>query len=121
MTKALLYIPLLVGLLLAPALSWADFQAGREAYLGGDYETALKEWRPLAEQGDASAQYYLSVMYEAGLGVPEDLVLSHMWMNLAAAQALKEAIAARKVLGDMINRHIEESQRLAREWKPKQN
>ncbi len=39
----------------APVLA-ADFQAGWEAYKHGDYKTALKEWRLLAEQGDAAAR-----------------------------------------------------------------
>ncbi|MEE8265816.1 MAG: hypothetical protein V3R62_05670 [Acidiferrobacterales bacterium] len=35
--------------LAAPA--WAGFDEGLEAYERLDYETALREWRPLAEQG----------------------------------------------------------------------
>ncbi len=38
--------------LTAPA--WAGFDEGWAAYNRGDYATALREWRPLAEQGDAS-------------------------------------------------------------------
>ena len=38
----------------APVLA-ADYQAGLDAYDRGDYATALKEWRPLAEQGDVAA------------------------------------------------------------------
>ena len=34
----------------------ADGQAGGYAYERRDYDTALKEWRPLAEQGDAGAR-----------------------------------------------------------------
>ena len=34
----------------------ADFQKGVAAYQSGDYTTALREWKPLAEQGLASAQ-----------------------------------------------------------------
>jgi len=30
----------------------SSYQAGLDAYERGDYETALKEFRPLAEQGD---------------------------------------------------------------------
>ncbi len=29
--------------------------------------TALREWRPLAEQGNANAQFFLGVMYDKGL------------------------------------------------------
>ena len=36
-----------------------DFDRGLAAAQSGDFATALKEWRPLAEQGDALAQYNL--------------------------------------------------------------
>ena len=46
-----LYIVVGLGLMLAfPA--WADFEVGVDAYDRGDYDAALKEFRPLAEQGD---------------------------------------------------------------------
>ena len=48
----------------------ADFQKGLTAYRSGDFATALREWKPLAEQGHARAQFYLGVMYEKGRGVP---------------------------------------------------
>jgi TolA-binding protein len=40
-------------------LAAQDYDNGVEAYNAGDYQTALQEWRPLAEQGDASAQFVL--------------------------------------------------------------
>ncbi len=44
--------------------SWgADFDKGVDAYKSGDFATALREWRPLAEQGHADAQYSLGLMY----------------------------------------------------------
>jgi hypothetical protein len=52
--------------------SWADGQAGVDAYKRGDYATALRDWRPLAEQGDAGAQFYLGTLYAFGQGVPQD-------------------------------------------------
>jgi TPR repeat protein len=59
-------------LLLFSTTCWsADFQKGRDAYKRGDYATALKEWTPLAEQGDAEAQFNLGSMYEKGRGVPQ--------------------------------------------------
>ena len=45
-----------------------DLQTGLEAVEGGDYAAALKEWRPLANQGDIKAQHNLDFMYEKGLG-----------------------------------------------------
>ena len=62
-----LFLTLLVG---NPAS--ADFQKGFDAYERGDYATALREFRPLAEQGNAGAQNNLGVMYEKGQGVSQD-------------------------------------------------
>jgi len=38
----------------------ADFQKGYAAHESGDFATALREWKPLAKQGDSSAQYILN-------------------------------------------------------------
>ena len=56
--------------LAAPAA--ADYEAGVTAYRQGDYALALREWRPLAEAGEAGAQAGLANMYRAGLGVAQD-------------------------------------------------
>jgi hypothetical protein len=39
------------------------------AFARGDYTTALRLLRPLADQGDAQAQYNLGVLYDNGQGV----------------------------------------------------
>ena len=49
--------PLTFALALAATPALADFDAGLEAYQQGDFATALKEWRPLAEAGEAKAQF----------------------------------------------------------------
>ena len=64
----------------------ADFQNGVAAYDSGDYATALREWTPLAEQGDADAQYNLGLMYANGEGVPQDYSTAVKWWSLAAEQ-----------------------------------
>ena len=61
----------------------ADFEAGLGAYNRGDYERALREFRPLAEQGVAPAQTNLGVMYYFGLGVPEDYTKAIWWYRKA--------------------------------------
>ena len=71
--------------------AWADFQAGMDANIRGDYTTALREWRPLAEQGDALAQYNLGVLYRKGRGVPQDDVQARQWYAKAAAQGQAKA------------------------------
>jgi uncharacterized protein len=57
----------------------ADFQEGMNAYKRDDYATALREWRPLAEQGDADAQFALGQLYANGQGVPQDYVQARQW------------------------------------------
>ncbi len=63
-----------------------DFNAGVAAYKRGDYATALRELRPLAEQGNANAQYNLGFMYINGLGVPLDYAEAAKWFRKAAEQ-----------------------------------
>jgi TPR repeat protein len=52
----------------------------------GDYATAYRLWRPLAEQGDAEAQYKLGTMYDIGQGVPLDNAKAVRWFRKAAEQ-----------------------------------
>ena len=59
-------------IMLAGKISAQDFRKGLAEYESGDYTAALKEWKPLAEGGDMKAQYNIGVMYENGLGVPQD-------------------------------------------------
>ena len=81
-------ICLTIAVLLGSAgVSWsADFQKGVTAYESGDYATVLREWTPLAEQGNAVAQYNLGVMYENGRGVPQDDKTAVKWYRLSAEQ-----------------------------------
>lgn len=82
----------LLALLLVPSLGSAqDFDAGSAAAQTGDFATALREWQPLADQGDSEAQYNLGVMYNNGQGVPQDYAEAVKWYRLAAEQGLKEA------------------------------
>jgi uncharacterized protein len=72
-----------------PAL--ADFQAGMDAYQKGDYVAAAKEWRPLAEQGDAVAQFNLGLLYLDGHGVPQSSEEASNWFRRAAEQDYVQA------------------------------
>ena len=63
-----------------------DFDKGRAAYEAGDYTTALKEWRPLAEQGNAKAQLGLGRIYKKGEGGTYDHLEAFNWFRKAAEQ-----------------------------------
>ena len=85
-TRNLVSIFLLLLLTLHSVLA-ADFKKGLDAAKKGNFETALKEWRPLAEQGDSYAQYNLGLMYDYGEGVIEDYTLAVYWYRQAAEQS----------------------------------
>ena len=86
MNRLLLLPVLLLTLLVGnPAVS-ADFQKGVDAYDRRDYATALREWKPLAEQGNADAQFNLGLMYRKGEGVLQDYKTAVKWYKLAAEQ-----------------------------------
>ena len=63
-----------------------EIDKGYESYNDGDYATALNEWKPIAEQGYAFAQYNLGILYEYGNGVPKDYVEAVKWYRLSAEQ-----------------------------------
>jgi TPR repeat protein len=69
----------------APVMA-QDFNKGLAAAQAGDYETALQEWRPLAEQGDAPTQFNIALMYGTGTGVLQDYAEAVIWFRLAAEQ-----------------------------------
>ncbi len=69
----------------------ADFQTAGDAYKRGDYETAAKEFLPLAENGDHRAMYALGSMYAAGHGVPRDLKEALKWFRKAASHGRPDA------------------------------
>ncbi|MFO1386316.1 MAG: hypothetical protein U1F55_09045 [Chitinivorax sp.] len=50
-------------LLIMAAPSLAGYEEGLASAKAGNFAHALKEWKPLAEQGNAAAQYNLAIMY----------------------------------------------------------
>ncbi len=75
MTRLFILPVLLLTLLLGTPAVAADHSKGLDAYKRGDFATALREWRPLAEQGYADAQFNLGLMYEKGKSVTQDYTL----------------------------------------------
>ena len=68
-----------------PAVA-GPLEDGSAAYVKGDYVTANRLLRPIAEQGVALAQLILGVMYADGLGVPQDYAAAAAWYRKAADQ-----------------------------------
>ena len=88
----LIFVLTMTVLLGSSGVCWsADLQKGLDAYKRGDYAIALKELMPLAEQGDAYAQFTLGYMYAEGQGVPQDDQTALKWYTLAAEQGYAPA------------------------------
>ena len=82
---------LAVALLFSAGSAWADFADGMAAYNRGDYATAFQEWLPLAEQGDAEAQYKFGTLYHNGYGVSKNNIEAIKWYRKAAEQGHEQA------------------------------
>ena len=97
LTKTLLTSALLATSIFSfQSTAWADtpeqqFQQGLESVNKGDYQTAIKLWKPLAEQGSASAQFNLGLMYSKGYGVKQDYTEAAKWNRKAAEQGDADA------------------------------
>lgn len=83
--KRLIILPILIlSIIVGNAAFAADFEKGWDTYNDGDYAAALNEWQPLAEQGDADAQFNLGWMYDEGFGVAKDAETAFIWYLRAA-------------------------------------
>ena len=96
----------------------ADYGAGRSAWKAGRYAEALKEWRASARTGDKRAMVALGRAFVKGVGVPQDFVEAHKWLNLAAARGDAEAAAERDALAKrMTPQQVASAQKMARAWR----
>ena len=90
-----------------------------------NYAEAARWYRLAADQGNAEAQNNLGIMYANGRGVPQNSVQAYMWLSLlffAPDGGGPKAAQARDILAaKMTPAQIAEAQKLAAEWKPKQN
>ncbi|TCM38090.1 TPR repeat protein [Novosphingobium sp. ST904] len=74
----------LAGLAFTPAL--ADVKAGVDAWSAGNYQAAVQQWKPLADKGDADAEFNLAQAYKMGRGVPLDPAKAEDLYGKAAAK-----------------------------------
>src|SRR3982751_188485 len=103
-----LVLAALVALLATP-LSAQSVKAGIEAWQRADYGAAVAIWRPLAESGDADAQFNLGQAYRLGRGVPINLGAAKTWFERAAATG---HVDAETTLGLLLFQNGEQAQGL---------
>ncbi|MCG8593354.1 MAG: SPOR domain-containing protein [Kiloniellales bacterium] len=97
--------PLFVLFLAAVSSAQAQtYRDGLEAFRAGQAEQAYETWKPLAEAGDALAQFGLALIYERGSEtIPQDLDAAVRWYELAAVQGVA---AAQNNLGHMYSQGL---------------
>ncbi|BAW80556.1 Sel1 domain-containing protein repeat-containing protein [Candidatus Nitrosoglobus terrae] len=64
----------------------ADIESGKKAYRDQDYDVAFKEFMPLAEEGNMTAEYYVGLMYANGYGLPRDPTEAKRWFDKFSKQ-----------------------------------
>jgi len=79
-------ISIILLIFLSSGFVRADFESAKAAYEAGDYDTVIELITPLAEAGDAEAQFNLGVLYKNGLGVQQDYDEALKWYRKAAEQ-----------------------------------
>ena len=95
-----------VAVLILPLIgcvNGTDFEAGYAAAKRGNYATAYRLWKPLAEQGHSGAQFNLGLMHYKGQGVPQDHAEAARWHRKAGEQGLAPA---QFILGMMYNKGL---------------
>src|SRR5689334_1243284 len=85
------FVAAVLAALLSAPLSAQSVKAGIDAWQRADYEGAVAIWRPLAEKGDADAQFNLGQAYRLGRGVPINLALAKGWFERAATNGHLDA------------------------------
>src|SRR5882724_5667141 len=75
----------------AAPVAAGPFEDAVEAHSRGDSQKALRLIRPLANDGDAVAQFNLGLMYATGQGVQQDNAAAALWFRKAAEQGYAPA------------------------------
>lgn len=92
-----------------------DLDDAWAAYKAGDYQKAIRLWRPLAEQGNVRAQNNLAHAHAKGLGVSQDWKAAAKWWAFAAEQGYARSQTS---LGWVYHKGlgVPQDQKLAMKW-----
>jgi TPR repeat protein len=81
--KSILAVLILTAAYTAPTIA-DDWDNALSAYKRGDFATAMHFFRPVAEQGNPSAQYVLGIIYSTDK--PVDYIEAEKWFRKSAEQ-----------------------------------
>jgi hypothetical protein len=82
----IILIAIVISLLGSVATHADAYDDAAEAHKQGDYLTAYKLWKPLAETGNESAQNNLGILYRDGEGITQNYVEAIKWFQRSADQ-----------------------------------
>jgi len=68
-----------IAMVCATTATANTFNKGFIAAESGDYKAAMMNWGPLAEKGDAMAQFNLAMLYHSGSGLPQNEAEAVKW------------------------------------------
>ena len=85
-------------ILIALTAAYADVDAALRAYNQGEFQDAMREALPFAQQGDVQAQHLIGMLYYDGAGTPKNYAEALKWFGKAADQGDTDAQSR---LGDM--------------------
>lgn len=108
-------LALILILSFVPLLARADFELAARSYTNEAYDDALRQFRQLAEHGDATSQYFLAQMYELGRGTAKDDAQAAFWYRKSAVQGHARAQNALATMF-MYGRGVAQDRSLAVLW-----
>jgi len=91
MPATTVFLSIVLLLCSIPQIAGAGLDSGVSAFERGDYPTAHQELRPLAENGDPKAQYYIGLMSYSGKGAAQDNAEAIKWIKPAAEKGIADA------------------------------
>ena len=122
MGRTTIWIAILMLALSVAQPARTDYAAGQRAWDAGRPDAALTQWRAAANAGDRQAMLALGRLYVQGLGVLQDYVEAHKWLNLAASRGEAAALNERDALAEkMTPVQIATAQERAVAWRPGAN
>jgi TPR repeat protein len=95
------------------------FTDGLNAFGGQKYEKAYKIWKPLAEKGNADAQYYMGVMFANGQGVKLNNIVAYAWYSVAAEEQEMAEENRDDIEVKLSVAQLEQAKKLAKEYSRK--
>jgi len=85
---------MLLGMLLLLASAVVKAETYNDGFIAaekGDYQSALQYWGPLAEKGNAAAQFNIGMLYHGGLGVDLNEAKAIEWYKKSAKNGYPKA------------------------------